>query len=47
MSITQTIPVIDAKAKAHRFVRSEWVIGLTVGLRGGNWAAQTCVSEGV
>src|SRR5215469_17415663 len=35
MSITQTTPVIDAKAKAHRFVRSEWVIGLTVGLAGG------------
>ena len=35
MSVTQTIPVIDAQTKVHRFVRTEWVIGLVIGLAGG------------
>jgi hypothetical protein len=35
MSVTQTIPVIDAETKVHRFVRTEWVIGLVIGLAGG------------
>jgi len=35
MSVTQTIPAIDAETKMHRFVRTESVIGLTVGLAGG------------
>ena len=35
MSVTQTIPVIDAETKVHRLVKPELLIGLAVGLAGG------------
>ena len=35
MSVTQTIPAIDAEAKVHRFAKTELVAGLAVGLAGG------------
>ncbi|HEX8895196.1 MAG TPA: hypothetical protein VF783_17845 [Terriglobales bacterium] len=35
MSVTQTIPALDAETTAHRLLRTETVIGIAVGLAGG------------